>query len=947
MAVISPQSLLNTLDASDVQDQAWYLLFVALDDAERLRLEAILPEIAATQEDDAPEAEFAAQIIATWAQENDAYRTILQGLLDERNADQQAAEHVEHELGPLMDVIHETIGTTCLNFDQGLLSGFQDEQARAAIIAGQSSFHAHFNPPDPGSEAYEAFTNAVEKLRDYVLHNHKDYKEGPVGRLLKRLGAPETVLDAGRHYDDMVRDAQGLMARAQGNADITPRWRDAYYEHSHEVGDLTHTHLHDGAPLREVGPLAAIGVATALISDNAKFLPYPVRVMVEALGAWPFLNRLVRNQLRDAVNHVREGDMDEMHGVIKSGLALLLAIPGIAKRDGSEELLSVYGGWSALALVGDQSHELGENLLGSLFEWEERLSQIEPEVALEGATTTTAIQTLQPGQRILIQPGAPIPVDCIVPMDAAPIPVRDASHGIGESQALRRPADYIPQAAVLDGDEPRVVEVKTPYDDSYATQMVKQQRDYKPSKQQTLVQNTAKWAPWFTLLLGVGTAIHRIATGNPLGKIISDVSKVMAVGSFCNILAAPYGESAALRHLPEIGLHPNPDSKGQAQAQEEASKTSAYVLDWHNTITDPEALAWDDALFFDNDGQPLQEDAHQQMLAQVAALGLHQSPDYALHQALQAKLKQDDATWDAVQREHAALDTAEKTAETGQGIAAKGRQPIAVGRLGHLVKNDTTMPEAIKEHLITLQTEVLASSDHSRFTLVRTDKGYGIMRYTSHVREEAINALKQMIQQADRHVYIATGSPLSQQMREVAIAAGIPQNKIDHHIRHGLTPHEKAEFVKHLTNQGRQVAVVGDDSNDQPMFQEAAVSYTPSQHGVGLMKRIADFRFDHLGGIAAHRDYAGKVKAMSRASLAGAVANTAGLAGYEASGKSTLPLPVAVTWHEGVTWLVMALQQGAVNLFGNQADNNIGQLQQHGKATGAIRETAEATALAR
>jgi len=908
MTTITTEQLLEALPPTTLQAQVRYLL-----SKQRAALQEALPDV---ELDDASEdPALAARVIATWAEQDEHYRSLIEQALQAAEKKRQA----EREADPLINVIHETMGTACLNFDSGLLSGFKDEDARATLVGEQPSFHTHLHASND-----EAYLDALEQLRDYLLEHHKDYEEGPVGRLLQGLGVPEAVLDAGRHYDDMVRDFQGLAARAQGNADITPRWRDAHYEHSHEVSDLTHTHVHDGAPLREVAPLAAIGIATALLSDNAKWLPYPVRVMIEALGAWPFLNRLVRNQLRDAVNHVRNGDMDEMHGVIKSGLALLLAIPGIAKHDGSEELLSVYAGWSALALVGHGSHQTADSLLESLHEWEHRLEAIDAHVALN-ENETVDIQRLQPGQRILIQPGKPIPVDCIVPMDAEPIPVRDASHGLGESESLRRPADYIPQAAVLDGDMPRVLEVKRSYEDSYATQMVRQQREYKPSNQQTLVQNTAKWAPWFTLLLGVGTAIHRIVTGKPLGQVIGDVSKVMAVGSFCNILAAPYGESAALRNLPEMGLHPNPDSKGQAQSQEEASKVSAYVLDWHNTITDPDALSWDDALFFDDDGTVLEGAAHQKMMAQAAALGLHQSPDYALHQALQAKLKQDDAAWKAVQQEHGALEDADKSAETGQGISAQGEQPIAVGRLEYLEKQ-MEVPDAMRTHLEQLQGDLLGSSDHARFTLMRTENGYGILRYQSKVREEAVATLKQMMEQANGHVYIATGSLLSQQMRDVAIAAGIPEDKIDYHIRHGLEPQEKADLVRGLNTQGLHVAVVGDDGNDQPMFQEAAVSYTPSTHGVGLMKRIADFRFDNLGAIAAHKPYATKVKAMSRASLAGAVANTAGLAAYEASGKSNLPLPIAVGWHEGVTWLVMALQQMLVGTFGKQADANIEQL---------------------
>jgi len=128
----------------------------------------------------------------------------------------------------------------------------------------------------------------------------------------------------------------------------------------------------------------------------------------------------------------------------------------------------------------------------------------------------------------------------------------------------------------------------------------------------------------------------------------------------------------------------------------------------------------------------------------------------------------------------------------------------------------------------------------------------GTIGLSDTIRDNSKYAIKRLKSLGVKNIVMLTGD-IKEKALEIAQELGIDE------IRAELLPHEKADIVKELIEQGRKVAFIGDGINDAPALIASQVGISMSR-GADIAKATADISLlkDDIGAIADVKEYANK-----------------------------------------------------------------------------------------
>ncbi len=500
----------------------------------------------------------------------------------------------------------------------------------------------------------------------------------------------------------------------------------------------------------------------------------------------------------------------------------------------------------------------------------ESLMKLRPETALRlrgGAAEDVPVADLRPGDRVILRPGARVPVDGRVVEGSGR---RDESTVTGESAPLRKsPGDAVHEACVnLDGV--LTVEVTRSLADSTVARMIRLVTEAQAAR-----SPSERFSDWFgqryTVAVLAGSALAFaafLALGHAPHEALYRAAVILVAASPCAVvISVPAAILAALSAAARGGVL----FKGGA-ALERMAGVSVFAFDKTGTLTTGRAgltavlpLAGNRAT----------------LLAHLAGIEAHSEHHIA---AAIARAARDEGLTPVTVREVQAHPSEGLTGRDDEGPLWAGNARMAA-RMGA----DPADPR-------------LAALVAGEETLVMLGRGpvlLGAVTLADTPRDSAAPALAALRQAGVARIVMMTGDRPAVAQR-IGARLGLPPGDIEA----GLLPEDKVRLVAGLA-QGGRVAFVGDGVNDAAALARAEVGIAMGAAGSEVALQAADVALmaEDMAQLAAARALARRTMRVIRQNLtfalgAMAVLVTAGLL-------LNLPLPLAVIGHEGGTLLVV------------------------------------------
>ena len=503
------------------------------------------------------------------------------------------------------------------------------------------------------------------------------------------------------------------------------------------------------------------------------------------------------------------------------------------------------------------------------------LLQLRPEVASrrlpDGTTERVPVETLQPGDVVLVKPGERLPADGRVVEGSSAV---DQATITGESVPVDKAVGDEVFAATVNGHGAIGVEVTRAASASTVARMIDLVTEARAQRSPS--QRIGEWfGRRYTVVVLAGSVVALLTflgLGRDWPSALYTTATLLVAASPCAVvISVPAAVLSALAAAARGGVL----FKGGA-ALETLGRCTTLAFDKTGTLTQ---------------GSPA--------VTRVVAVDGDETALLSLAAALEARSEHPIAR--AVLREaerlgvkpEAALDT---TAVPGQGLRARlnGRAAWA-GTQRLMEAHGLKLPNALEAPVAELQ------ASGATLMLVGDDRRvHGVIAVADRVRPSAATALARLRAAGVQRFAMLTGDHAGV-ARAIASELGIPAE----HVHAGLLPEEKLEIVERLARNGR-VAYVGDGVNDAAALARADVGIAMGAAGSDVAIETADVALlaDDLGRLEAAYRLSRRANAVVRQNLAFALGTMAVLVAFTLFGD--LPLPLAVVGHEGGTLLVVA-----------------------------------------
>lgn len=515
------------------------------------------------------------------------------------------------------------------------------------------------------------------------------------------------------------------------------------------------------------------------------------------------------------------------------------------------------------------SQTLEHRAMGKARRAVEALMQLRPETALrEGpdGVEEVAVEDLAPGDRVILRPGARVPVDGRVVEGAGHL---DESTVTGESAPVRKgPGDAVHEATVnLDGI--LAVEVKRSLATSTVAQMIRL-----VTEAQAMKSPSERFSDWFgqryTIAVLAGSFLSWFgfrAVGYEAGDALYRAATLLVAASPCAVvISVPAAILSALSAAARGGVL----FKGGA-ALEGLAEVRTFAFDKTGTLTTGLASV--------TNVQALEGDADA-FLALVA--GLEAQSEHPIAAAIRREV---------VTRGIAPVPVREVRAHPSEGITG-------VDDLGTLWAGNARMLAAMGAKM----PPALAGLADGAETLVLTGRGdrvLGAVTVADEPRLTAAEALSALKAGGGTDILMMTGDRAPVAAR-IGARLGLALNE----IHAGLLPGDKVALVDAAASRGK-VAFIGDGVNDAAALARADVGVAMGVAGSEVALQAADVALmaEDLRKLAAARRLARRTMGVIRQNLTLALGAMAVL--VVGSLFFELPLPLAVLGHEGGTLLVV------------------------------------------
>jgi Cu2+-exporting ATPase len=487
----------------------------------------------------------------------------------------------------------------------------------------------------------------------------------------------------------------------------------------------------------------------------------------------------------------------------------------------------------------------------------EELVRLLPDAALkldvQGNMQEVPVNALQPGDRVLIRPGAKVPVDgAIAEGESSFIEAMLTGESL---PVLKKPGDVVIGGAI-NGSGAVTIEVKATGEKTYLSQVIEMVKQAQASRSRTqdVANRAAGWLTYIALVSGFGSLGFWLLAGRPYEFAIERMVTVMVIACPHALgLAVPLVVAVSTTLSARNGLLIR-----DRAAFERARNLTAAVFDKTGTLTEGRFGVSDIVVLADgNEAEELR----------FAASAESQS-EHPIAQGIVTAAKE---------RGIAVPHPTGVRNITGEGIVSVVEgQEVSVVSPGYLTRLGRTIDDP--------RLRELESQGKSVVVLLRAGEPRALFALADIVRPESREAVAQLKKLGISPIML-TGDA------EGVAKAVSAELGIDEYIAEVL-PDQKAAKIKQLRERGLRVAMIGDGVNDAPALVEADLGVA-----IGAGTDVAVESADVVLVRNDPRDVAA-ILGLSRATYAKIVQNLIWATAYNAV---AIPMAAGITFGTGFT----------------------------------------------
>lgn len=588
-----------------------------------------------------------------------------------------------------------------------------------------------------------------------------------------------------------------------------------------------------------------LGVAETLAFAGDGLVLFALSTIVYVYGGWPFLTGFL--------SELRKG---------QPGMMTLIALAISAAYFFSAATTFGFPGepfyWELVTLVAIM-------LLGHWVEMRsvmgasralEELVRLLPDsatkIGADGSMQEVPISALQPGDRVLVRPGAKVPVDGKIIEGASGF---NEAMLTGESRPVSKTVGATAIGGAINGANAVTIEVTATGDATYLAQVIDlvKKAQATRSRTQDIANRAASWLTYIALTVGFGTLfVWWLVLGASLEFALERMVTVMVV-------ACPHALGLA---VPLVVAVSTSLSAGNGllirdrAAFERARNLNAVVFDKTGTLTEGRFGVSDIVLLAGGD--------EKEELALAAAA--ESQSEHPIAHGIVAEARDRNLT---------VPKASEVSNITGEGIAAKvDGADIRIVSPGHLARQGKAIGhERLKQ---------LEAQGKTVVVLVRDGEPRALFALADIVRPESKEAIAELKALGINSVML-TGDAKGV-AQAVSDELGIAEYFAE------VLPDQKSEKIKELQARGLQVAMVGDGVNDAPALVVADLGIA-----IGAGTDVAVESADVVLVRSDPRDVAA-ILGLSRATYRKMVQNLIWATGYNAI---AIPMAAGITFGTG------------------------------------------------
>jgi len=438
--------------------------------------------------------------------------------------------------------------------------------------------------------------------------------------------------------------------------------------------------------------------------------------------------------------------------------------------------IMLLGHWLEMASIS--------NAQGALKELAKLLPD-EAELITKSGTKTVPIAQLKVGDKVLVRPGAGIPIDGLVIKGDSKV---NESMLTGESKPVDKSKDDEVIGGTINGSGSLTIQITKTGDDTALSGIMKMVADAQATKSKTqlLADKAASYLFYYAILAAFITAIAWTAFGNESANYT--LERIVAV----LIIACPHALGLAIPLVTAIST-----SKGanagllvrQRMALESARNIDIVLFDKTGTLTKGEQGVSD--IIGDDEEQILK-----------LASGVEMESEHPIAKAIVQAAKERNIT---------PAKTTNFSALEGRGAKAKlGNKTIYLGGPQLIKKLNVKVNDSF-----TKAADNANSNGQSIIYLIENKQVIGALLIADVIREESHMAVSEL-QKSGKRVAMLTGD-------SEGVAKWVSKELgLDEYYAEVL-PGNKADIVKKLQSDGSKVAMVGDGVNDAPALTQADI----------------------------------------------------------------------------------------------------------------------------
>ncbi|GHC37810.1 heavy metal translocating P-type ATPase [Gemmobacter nanjingensis] len=416
----------------------------------------------------------------------------------------------------------------------------------------------------------------------------------------------------------------------------------------------------------------------------------------------------------------------------------------------------------------------------------EELVRLLPDTALrvtaDGGTEEVAVAALIAGDRVVIRPGAKVPVDGVITDGVSSF---NEAMLTGESKPVTRTAGETVIGGAVNGEGAVTIEVKATGEATYLSQVIAMVKAAQNSRSRTqdLATRAATVLTWVAITVGLGSFVWWIWAGESVTFALERMVTVMVIACPHALgLAVPLVVAVSTSLAAKNGLLIR-----DRAAFERARDLNAVVFDKTGTLTEGRFGVSDIVMLDGGDAA----------VALRMAASVESQSQHPIAQGIVADAKARGIDFPAPEGLHSI---------TGAGVTARvDGEDVAIVSPGHLRRQNTPVTDP--------RLAALEEAGKTVVVLVRGGKPQALFALADIVRSESRDVVARLKARGVQSIMM-TGDAEGV-ARSVATELGL-----DEYFSQVL-PDQKAARVKELRARGLKVAMVGDGVNDAPALVEA------------------------------------------------------------------------------------------------------------------------------